>query len=104
VIESRSLGVLDTPAFAGYDDLKPRGYLPRHCERSEAIHLFACLVTMDCFAPLAMTGKQPGSDRRGCRPAIPLFFTPDFSSPSHFPFAAKRFMVPLASRLAKSNS
>src|SRR6266542_2198122 len=27
---------------------------PRHCERSEAIHLSTC-VAMDCFAALAMT-------------------------------------------------
>jgi hypothetical protein len=32
---------------------------PRHCERSEAIHLFACRA-MDCFAALAMTRKQHG--------------------------------------------
>src|SRR5438874_2382807 len=29
----------------------------RHCERSEAIHLSAHQVTMDCFAPLAMTWR-----------------------------------------------
>jgi hypothetical protein len=28
---------------------------PRHCERSEAIHLSVRVVTMDCFASLAMT-------------------------------------------------
>lgn len=27
----------------------------RHCERSKAIHLSACRVTMDCFASLGMT-------------------------------------------------
>ena len=30
----------------------------RHCERSEAIHLSACEVTMDCIASLAMTWLQ----------------------------------------------
>src|SRR6478672_7738010 len=29
----------------------------RHCERSEAIHLSACCA-MDCFAALAMTGRE----------------------------------------------
>ena len=29
---------------------------PRHCERSEAIHLSTCRA-MDCFAALAMTGE-----------------------------------------------
>jgi hypothetical protein len=29
----------------------------RHCERSEAIHLSARAVTMDCFAALAMTAE-----------------------------------------------
>jgi hypothetical protein len=29
---------------------------PRHCERSEAIHLSEHEETMDCFAALAMTG------------------------------------------------
>ena len=32
---------------------------PRHCERSEAIHLSACRA-MDCFAALAMTRKRRG--------------------------------------------
>ena len=32
---------------------------PRHCERSEAIHLSACRA-MDCFAALAMTWKRRG--------------------------------------------
>ncbi|MEH2519981.1 hypothetical protein V1279_005554 [Bradyrhizobium sp. AZCC 1610] len=31
---------------------------PRHCERSEAIHLSAYDVTMDCFASLAMTAEN----------------------------------------------
>jgi len=31
--------------------------LPRHCERSEAIHL-SSRGRMDCFASLAMTGKS----------------------------------------------
>jgi len=33
---------------------------PRHCERSEAIHLSACR-TMDCFAALAMTWRELAS-------------------------------------------
>ena len=32
-------------------------YVHRHCERSEAIHLSACSA-MDCFAALAMTGRE----------------------------------------------
>jgi hypothetical protein len=32
----------------------------RHCERSEAIHLSAREVTMDCFASLAMTRISRG--------------------------------------------
>src|SRR6266508_2593217 len=42
-------------------DLQPGSRLPspeRHCERSEAIHLTAREVTMDCFAALAMTWIQ----------------------------------------------
>jgi hypothetical protein len=35
---------------ANYSNLRGR-----HCGRSEAIHLSACEVTMDCFAALAMT-------------------------------------------------
>jgi hypothetical protein len=40
---------------------------PRHCERSEAIHISVCRA-MDCFAVLAMTLKRrgvPDPRRRG---------------------------------------
>jgi hypothetical protein len=42
---------------------------PRHCERSEAIHLSACRA-MDCFASLAMTASTaaPKQKRRGMTP------------------------------------
>ncbi|MET0710749.1 MAG: hypothetical protein ABWY82_28505, partial [Tardiphaga sp.] len=33
----------------------------RHCERSEAIHLSVCAVTLDCFASLAMTWLPPNT-------------------------------------------
>ena len=42
-----------TPATAGIEYAAP---LPRHCERSEAIHS-AANGEMDCFAALAMTMK-----------------------------------------------
>src|SRR6187399_2775357 len=35
---------------------------PRHCERSEAIHLSTCRA-MDCFAALAMTWEDPPGGR-----------------------------------------
>jgi hypothetical protein len=31
----------------------------RHCERSEAIHCHLVHGKMDCFALLAMTGREP---------------------------------------------
>ncbi len=39
-----------------YPSYEPALY-PRHCERSEAIHLFP-RCTMDRFASLAMTGRE----------------------------------------------
>ena len=43
-----------SPARSGICRRRSDGSLPRHCERSEAIHAYAC-GTMDCFASLAMT-------------------------------------------------
>jgi len=36
---------------------RARNYIHRHCERSEAIHIFTCSA-MACFAALAMTGME----------------------------------------------
>ncbi len=67
---------------------------PRHCERSEAIHLSTCRA-MDCFAALAMTwearqavvlrpagttypGMEPGPRAHRNRPACLDFRQADF--------------------------
>jgi hypothetical protein len=47
----------------------------RHCERSEAIHPSARVVTMDCFAALAMTWLPPNTppqSRRALRPSFAI--------------------------------
>src|SRR4029453_7559299 len=47
---------------------------PRHCERSEAIHLSVREVTMDCFALLAMTVDMVSRSRGASRPRLASSF------------------------------
>ena len=47
---------------------------PRHCERSEAIHLSEQEVTMDCFAALAMTVNMTSHSRGALRPRFAFSF------------------------------
>src|SRR6266516_4894304 len=52
---------------------------PRHCERSEAIHLSEQEVTMDCFAALAMTVNMTSHSRGALRPRFAINFPPSLS-------------------------
>ena len=64
----------------------------RHCERSEAIHVSASCA-MDCFAALAMAGKQPGSDRRSGGPHLALFTPKPFPLRPKTLYGAARFAI-----------
>src|SRR6185312_12318776 len=46
---------------------------PRHCERSEAIHLSVREVAMDCFASLAMTVEIVFALSRRIAPEVCIF-------------------------------
>ena len=52
-----------------------RPLFPRHCERSEAIHL-ATLAQMDCFAALAMTAGYDFAISRRISPEVCIFVCP----------------------------
>jgi hypothetical protein len=62
MIELIGRGVLD-PRMRGDDDCACVPITPRHCERSEAIHLSTC-GAMHCFASLAMTLKGRSTRHR----------------------------------------